>query len=284
MKKFILSLIIIFIFVGLVGCTAEFKVNEKTAKDISDKITQNVIDTVDSKIKAIKQETHTLGTTNSTQLNIESEVGDIDIITHDLNIVLADISIKAKSSTKQKAEELINNFKYTVEANGNAINIDTTGYNNMLNNDKIIVDLSFKIPKTIENITITSNVGDIIIENTNGIINASSDVGDINIKNSNALYDINTDVGDINLENSLISGTSKFYLNVGDINVSANDITNAESISIESQVGDINVSLPQNSNYEASINEFLNEPKTKLNGNGKTKITLTTSVGNIDFN
>lgn len=265
MKKTLSLLIIILLFTSFTGCSSDFKVNEVVVKDISDKFTQAVIETVDSNIQAEKQETHTIDGVNSTELIVKGEVGDIDITTHDSNVVLIDAIIKAKSNSKERAEELIDNFNYSVEGKGKTVNIDTTEYEGNLNSDEIIVDLSIKIPSTIENINITTNVGDIAI------------------KNSYALYDIKTDVGNINLENSLFTGKSEFYLNVGNIDLNTCDIADAKSISAETKVGDIKMSLPDNSNYKADINEFMKEPRTKISGNGKTNIKLITNVGSIDL-
>ena len=283
MKKIVSLLIIISLFTSFTGCTSDFKVNEVVVKDISDKITQAVIETVDSNIKAEKKETHTIDGVNSTELIVKGEVGDINITTHDSNVVLIDTNIKAKSNTKERAEELIKNFSYTVEGKGKTVIIDTTRYEGKLGTDQLSVDISVKIPSTIDTINITSNVGDININDINGEINALSNVGDIVIKNTNALYDIKTDVGDIQLENSVFSGKSEFYLNVGSIDISATDITDAKSLSIETKVGDIKISLPINSDYKADINEFMKEPRTELSGNGKTNIKLITDVGSIEF-
>lgn len=283
MKKTALVLITVIIFALLTGCTSDFKVNDVVVKDISDKITQAVIENIDSNIDAEKQETHTLDATNSAELIVKSEVGDIIIMTHDSNEIVIDANIKAKSNTKERAEELVESFKYSIEEKGKKISIDTTGYNGKTISDEIIVDLIIKIPSSIETTSVTSNVGDINFENINGTINSIANVGDITIKNSSASYDIKADVGDVELRDGSILGESIFYLNVGDINVTTNDISMAESLSAETKVGDIKMSLPENSNYEADIREFMQEPRNELAGTGKTKIKLITDVGNIDF-
>jgi len=283
MKRIVSVLIIILLLSNITGCTSDFKINEVVVKDISDKITQTVIETVDSDVKAEKEETHTLDGVNSTNLIIRDEVGNIHVETHDSNAVLIETTIKAKSNTKERAEELIENFNYSVEGKGKTISIDTTGYEAKLENDQISVDISIKIPSTIDNISITSNVGNINIDDINGEINALSNVGDIIIKNSNGLYDVKTDVGDIIIENSVFIGKSNFYLNVGKINLTAIEISNAKSISVETKVGDIKISLPVNADYEADINEFMKEPRVELNGNGNTNIKLITNVGTIEI-
>jgi len=283
MKKISSILVVILILALFTGCTSDFKVNDVVVKDISDKITQAVIETVDSNIKAERQETQTLDYVEQTELNIKGEVGDIRVITHDLNEIIVDANIKAKANSKERAEEMVNSFVYTVESKWGKVNIDTTGYNEKTNNEQIIVDLVIRIPQTLEKTIIITNVGDINLEDIYGTINCVANVGDINIKNSSTSNDIKTDVGDVNMQNVSLSGESSFYSNVGDIVIASNDISTAKSLSIETQVGDIKLSLPKSASYEANIHEFMQKPKTELAGTGKTKINLVTNVGDINL-
>ena len=180
---------------------------------------------------------------------------------------------------------MLKDFTYTVEAKWNVIKIDTTQSNDksIMINDGIKVDLNIKIPKTVKNITVTTNVGNITSENINCEFDASVNVGDINIRNSNCLYNVKTDVGDIKLDNCIISGKSEFNTSTGDVNISADNISDAQNIYAETQVGNINMSLPESSSYKADINEFMKTQRTETNGDGKTVIKLVANVGKISF-
>lgn len=283
MRKAILLLTIVIIFMLSTGCTSEFKLNDVVVKDLSDKITQAVIEKSDSNIQSERHDTKTIDSKNLTELIIKSEVGDIKIITDESSEITIDTNIQAKSSSKEKADELVESFEYSIETNGKKLSIDTTGYNKKIISDQIIVDLIIKIPSTIEKFDIGSNVGDISIENINGEINITSNVGDTFVRDSNASYDIKTDVGDVNIQNSSFSDSSAFYTNVGDIAINTNDISEAKNLSVETNVGDIKILLPKSSNYEADIQEFLKDKKVESMGTGKTKIKLITHVGDIDF-
>nr|WP_312576459.1 DUF4097 family beta strand repeat-containing protein [Sedimentibacter sp.] len=283
MKKIGLSLVVILILALFTGCTSDFKINDAVVKDISDKITHAVIETVDSDIKSERHDSKTVDSNDLTELIVKSEVGDIEIVTHESTETLIDTNIKARSNTKEAAEELVKSFDYSVETKGKKLSIDTTEHSKKSNSDELIVDLVIKIPSNIEKVEISSNVGDINIESINGNINLTSNIGDTIIKSSNASYYIKTDVGDINVQNSSFSDSSTFYSNVGDININANDISIAKNLSFETNVGDIKILIPKNSNYEANIQEFLKDPKIETVGTGKTKIKLITHVGNIDL-
>lgn len=283
LKRIISILILSFMFLNLTGCTSNFKINEDLVKDLSDKITENVINTVD-KEKIEKNETHNLDASNSIELVINGSVGEIKVTSHESKEAIVDANIIAKSKDKEKAKKLLDEYKYTVKSTSNAIKIDTAKTNNLIIIDDMIeVNLNIKIPISIKHITIVNNVGDIELENVNGELKISNNVGETYIKNSNCSYNVKTDVGEINLSNCIVVGESEFNTNTGDIRITATDISNANNIVAEAQVGDIKMQLPETSNYKAEINEFMEKERTEVHGDGKTNIKLITNVGDIDF-
>jgi len=283
MKK-IICIVIAFILVILTGCTSDLKVNEDVVKDISDKITETIIEKVDNE-RVEKKETHTLDAANSIELIVNGQVGDINIIAVETQEAIIDATIIATSNTKSGAKKLLEDFTYIVEEKWNAIKINTTQSNDKSNiiSDGIKVDLNIKIPKTIKNITITTNVSNLTIENINCDFDAAVNVGDINIRNSNSLYNVKTDVGDIKLVNCIISGNSNFNTSTGNVDILADDISDAKNINVETHVGNISMSLPESSSYKANIIEFMKEQRTEINGDGKADIKLIAHVGDINL-
>lgn len=284
MKKFSIKLIALSTLILLTSCSSINEVDEKAVKDVSDKITKAIINSV-GKESAEKQESFNIEAGHLNTLNIESSVGDINIKTHESTEVTISLNITAKSNSKENAEILIDEFKYNVEENSNSIDIDTTFEDDKLfDNSNIQTELTISIPKNINNFVISLNVGDINITNNEGSFKIKNNVGNITFENSMGTYDLNTDVGDITLINSTASGTSEFNSNTGNVEISFTDISNAEDIKASTGVGDIKLSVPQDSNYEAVINEFMKDERTESNGSNQTKIELKTGVGSIDFN
>ncbi|MDW5299025.1 MAG: DUF4097 family beta strand repeat-containing protein [Sedimentibacter sp.] len=283
MKKTANILITIIAIMSLSGCTSNFKVNEDAVKEVSDKITETIIDTV-GKEKAEKQESQTINAVGLKTLNIKSAVGDINITTHESEDAIININIASNSNSKEKAEQLIEDFTYTAEKQFNSIVIDTSNQGRLIDNDRIETELNISIPSNIENIIISLNVGNINIKNINGKFEAVCNVSKINIENSTGFYNLKTDVGDIVLNESTATEKSEFFTNTGDIKLSLSDITNAKAVTAKTSVGSIKMSLPENSSYKTVINEFMKDEKVETKGEGKTKIALETGVGSIDFN
>jgi len=265
----------------LSSCASISKVDEDKVKDVTNKITEAIINTV-GKEKAERQELHTINAKGIETLKINSSVGDISIYTHDSTDAVINLNIVSHSSSKEKSKQVVEEFTYSVKEIMKSINIDTT-IDKGINDTNISTDLSINIPNTIENIIISLNVGDIYIKNINGKYKIENNVGDIKIENSKASYDIKTNVGDIKLSDTGAIKNSEFNTNTGDIEISFNDITNADKIKAATDVGDINISVPDDSSYEAVMNEFMQKEKIESNKDKQTKIEIKTGVGNIDF-
>ncbi len=282
MKKIIIVLIILML--TLSGCVSINEVDEEKVKDMSDKITKSLINSV-GKENAEKQESHKIEAGNLNKLNINSSVGDIIITTHDSNEAIVNINIIAKSSSKENAQKLIDNFSYSVKEKWDTIDIDTSQKdNNILNNDNIQTELSISIPKNIENFVIKLNVGEINIKSTDGNFEINNNVGNIEINNSVGSFNLKSDVGEVTLDSCNALSKTELKTNTGDIKAVFTDISKARTIKAETGVGDIDISLPDNSSYEAEIDEFMKDKKAQSSGSKNTKIELKTGVGDIDFN
>ncbi len=283
MKKIKALILIVLAVLLLNGCASINEVDEDKVKDVTDKITEAIIDSV-GKEKAERQESHTINAEDFDTLKISSSVGDITISSHDSPDAVINLNIAAHTGSKEKSEQLIEEFIYSVEENMNSINIDTAFKKLNMDDNNVSTDLSINVPKNIENIIISLNVGDVHIKNINGNYEIENNVGDISIENSAASYNIKTNVGEINLTDAAAVNNSEFITNTGDIKISLNDITNAAKIKAAADVGDIGISIPDDSSYEAVINEFMEKERTESNKDKQTKIEIKTGVGSITFN
>lgn len=283
MKRIICVLMVLML--SLSGCSSFNEVDEDKVKDISDKITQTIIDSVDKdKNGAERTESHKLEAKKLNKLDIKSTVGDIYVSAHDSDEATIDIKITASSSSKEKSQELVDSFSYLVGEKWNTIEIDTRQDDvKLLNNSNLQTELTVNIPKSIETFVIELNVGEIIIDNTDGHFEINNNVGDIKTSNSTGSYNLKTDVGMITLNNCKPSEKTELKTNTGDIKAVFLDISAARSIKAETAVGDIDISTPDNSSYETEINEFMKDKVVMFKGNKDTKIELKTGVGEIQF-
>jgi hypothetical protein len=283
MKKIALLLISASLILAS-GCTSNFKVNEDAVKEVSDKITKTIINSVGEE-KAEKTETLTFDGTGLNKINIDSSVGNITIKSHDSQEAIVNITIAAKSGSKQKAEELLESYTYTQEKTQYSIDINTkTDDFNLVDGNQIETSMEIFLPSNIENTEIVLNVGDIDIDGINGSFDIHSNVGAVSIQNGEGFCNLKTDVGNLVLSNFTITKSSEFSVNTGDIELNPANISNADTITAETQVGTIDMKVPDDSGYQASIEEFMKDKRTVSEGDGKTEINLKTNVGDIEFN
>lgn len=280
MKRLICILLIIMILAA--GCTSLFEVDEDKVKDVSDKVTEAIINTVGQE-EAEKQESHTVDSTGKSALMIKNSVGDINIISHESEDTIINIKITAKSGSKQKAEEFIENYTYTLKTEGETILVDTS-FEEPFKDINLITDLNVYIPSSINSTEVSANVGTIQLNGLSGNMKLKNNVGDIIIDKSEGAYNLHVDVGDIVIRDSKALGNSEFKTNTGEIDISLGDISKALSIIAETAVGDIKMSLNDDSGYHAVINEFMKDERIQTKSDQGTSIALTAGVGEIDFN
>jgi hypothetical protein len=266
------------------GCTSNFKVNEDAVKEVSDKITKTIINSVGEE-KIEKTETLTFDGTGLNKISIDSSVGNITIKSHESQEAIVNITITAKSGSKQKAEELLESYTYTQEKTQYSIDINTsTDGIDFIDGNYIETKMEVFLPSNIENTEIDLNVGDIDIDGINGSFDIRSNVGKVSIKNGEGFCNLKTDVGNIVLSNFTMTKISEFSVNTGDIELNPANISNADTITAETQVGTIDMKVPDDSGYQATIQEFMKDKRTLSEGDGKTDINLKTNVGDIEFN
>lgn len=283
MKRKINALIIMLSFTMMTGCTSDFKVDEQAVEKISDKVTSTVMGNL-GKEKAEKIESQNINGDKLENLVIENSVGDIYITTHDSSEIIVDTTIKTSSSTKESAEKLLRETTYSVESRWNDLVIDASQINRTYGEaENAAIDLNIKLPSNIGKIYINNNVGNLKIENYDGKIVCKINVGNIDILNSNSSYSLTTDVGDINLTNCLMFDKSDFYTNTGNVVITADDISDAKVIEADVQVGDISLTLPSDSSYQSTIKSFMENELKETKGNGNTKISLNSKVGEVNF-
>ena len=266
------------------GCTSNFEVDEDAVKEVSDKITKTIINSV-GKEEFERYETHTFDAAGINELKIDSAVGSINVYSHESEEIIVNLTIKANSSTKEKAQELAENYIYTAEQNQSSIDVDTSNKDFDIPDDNgVETRLEILLPPGVENITVSLNVGDITIKDIAGKFEALCNVGSISIEGAGGYYNLQTDVGNISVKDSSVDYSSEFTVNTGDLKLNLVDISNTDKIKATAGVGKVEMNLPENSNYEATISEFMKEERTETNGDGTTEIILTSGVGNVELN
>lgn len=279
MKKIICLLLLI--MPTLTGCSSLFRVDEDLVKDVTDKVTHALINTVGQE-KAERQESHTIDSKDKKTLSLNNSVGDISIVTHQSDDTIINLNITSKAGAKEKAEEILDNYTYRVDTEGDQIIVDTS-IHELETGISMTVDLLVYIPENINNIRVESNVGSVQIKGASANLEIDNNVGDIIADNIKGSYNLKVDVGEILLRDCSAAGSSDFKANTGDINITFSDISEAASITAETGVGDIEMSLNEDAGYHAVINEFMKDERIERKNNEYTAILLTSGVGEINL-
>lgn len=131
----------------------------------------------------------------------------------------------------------------------------------------------------LENIDITSDVGEIKIDSIIGAISLkiSADVGDIEIKGGEyGTVDINANVGDIKASDMRVAFKLDVYSDVGDVELDGNFACN---MNVETSVGDIEIETDLDaSKYDYSISTSAGDVEAFGNKNEGGNITVNNSI------
>jgi hypothetical protein len=148
-------------------------------------------------------------------------------------------------------------------------------------------DITLSLPKEVM-VQVVNDVGDVRVEDMDSL-SVETKVGDIEASYLTGKVDLRSDVGDISLDNS--PQDTQVRTRVGDISIKLDEALNAPLVA-ENDVGDIQLSLPDDSNVtitatsssrslEGDLERITaNEGRLRL-GSGDYAVTLSTNVGEV---
>lgn len=209
------------------------------------------------------------------ELVLKNRIGKIKIVQSESDKIAVNTIKKAKSDDNDKEKEIIDNIGIRVDKDGNKIIIK----------EYLKSDAQKNLWEWIQkeygsvNVSIEYNVE---IPNKFRLINISSDIGDIEVQNLKGEFAVSNNIGDITLNDVDINGNSNILSNLGSVSVNAQKIDGAKEINITSRVGDVDLNVPENSKYnliEPSISQHANNQKERI-----PNIKLKANVGSIKLN
>ena len=186
-------------------------------------------------------------------ISIDNDAGDITVRT-------------TNDGTIRLVANGFSSDNFSAEANGETLNVSSTEIKSRdffnFNAMKKGTDIELYIPQDFDALSITSNLGDVDIENElNTKLTVENDMGNIDAKMLGGSFDIHTNMGNIDIERTNITENSSATTNMGDIEI---DKTNAVYIDAKTSMGDCDVK-----------NNTPSAPVT---------LTATTNMGNIEIN
>lgn len=307
MKKLVVS-------IALCMCLTLTACSPGLAKNLGTGIANLVKENIDKygwsnvKYKVSSTDSKTMAADDLTGLKINCELAEITLTGQESSEVNIDIKVEAGAESEELAQELLSKYTYTAEIKNGTLTIDTSTDKDFFNNNGdnkrekyIAVYLDVKVPKSIESMSISSNMGDITVNDLRGNLAIQSDMGNVQVSrctghhdidvsmgnielnDCNGSYDMSANMGSIGLDSCAFSSDSRFDVDMGDVDLRASSISDANSITSDVSMGNISLRVPSNSDYDAYINS-ISDNRQLSNGSGKTKITLDAKAGDVDFN
>jgi hypothetical protein len=122
------------------------------------------------------------------------------------------------------------------------------------------------------NTNLTTDYGDIEIENSSGIMKTSTEFGNINLKNIKGQINANTAFGEINGVNLNLNENSSFSADLGDVNVQINNSLKDCTLDLTSSMGIIRINRP----------ELKKRGSGRINyGDGRVKVNMRSEMGKV---
>jgi len=210
-------------------------------------------------------------------LDIETDVGSVNVAGADVTDCNITATICAKAFTEKEAKELAEQVKLKLEPVGKTLTVRMEKPLSRRCKRSISIDFEVTVPKQ-TGLQIESDVGKIRISNTAGRIQAKTDVGDITCEEISGDIDLKTDVGGVDVAYSKTAPAARDVVistDVGSINFTAPPNFSAV-VNIATDVGSIKTDRPIALMGEISRNRL----KGTI-GTGEGKLQLTTDVGSI---
>lgn len=141
-------------------------------------------------------------------------------------------------------------LRLVTEITGGTLSLTVEGQENkprwgdpLGDNYRRVVNVTLRIPRSVNSIKLTSRVGDIEIESQTAALILSSDVGDISIRNSELLGGtaITSAVGEADISGT-VSGEIQISTDVGDVNMEVAPQAGSK-VSIDTEIGSVDLSL-----------------------------------------
>jgi len=229
------------------------------------------------KAKYEKAEHASAPVTDTTELDIETDVGSITVTGAEVNDcnITAEITVKAR--TKEKARELAEEVKIEIQPSGDKLSIKARKPT-ALKSRSLIVDFKIKAPKQL-NLNCSTHVGTIKVSDIKGQIKASANVGSIICNLVVTGIELNANVGSISVKYSDIAAAAcnvNIITNVGSIEFIGPPQLSAQ-LDASTNVGSIKTDKP------VTVVGKIGKSIKGTIGEGQGKVRLRTNVGSIEI-
>lgn len=266
MKKFILASTVL-AAMALSSCSISVNGNEVSVNDNWD-------------FKETKSEVMNIDPEKATKLDIDIEVGKIEIEYGDTKNVDIDIKYTSNGISEEKVSAALESAKITAEVKDKTVYIKSSEKDFDTRFVNVTADLDITLPSEFSDFTIVSNVGDIDLDKLNGSFDITANVGNIELDSLVGDFKVKADVGNIDCDNLTIKDDSEIEANVGNIDVSVESVSECK-VDISANVGDADIDTQGLNFTEKEQSKDLVGKRKEIVIDDKCTVTLSADVGNV---
>ena len=133
-------------------------------------------------------------------LNLNSDIGTVDIKSHAENTVLVNVELNAHTSSDSRAKEIFDNYKLSFNNTGKDVSIGgEIAENRFWHNNRLSVHFSIEVPEQF-NLEVKTGGGHINVSDINGRATLKTSGGSIRLGNIEGELDARTSGGSIKVE------------------------------------------------------------------------------------
>ncbi len=212
-----------------------------------------------------RTETLQIETNNIEKIDVEIDVGDCTINFGESENVDIVGQYWCSGYDKDKVSKALDEIELKYEIKNDTLYVSFDDFK--IKNTSLITrttDLEITLPKSFCDFDISTDVGDIMLNELCG------------------KFDVSADVGTVTAENTALNGDSKFKADVGDVNVSLANVAECE-LEISADVGDIKLDAQGIGYTEKDVSKDYVSKQYELLIDEKCRAKLSADVGDINI-
>lgn len=234
----------------------------------------------DWNFKETKSETLDIAPEKASKLDIDIEVGKVEIEYGNTKNVDIDIKYTSNGISEEKVSAALENAKVTAEVKGDTLYIKSVEKDFDTRFVNLTADLDIILPSEFSDFVIESDVGDIRLNKLNGSFDITADVGNVKLDSLVGKFKVDADVGNVDCDNLTINGNSEINADVGNIDISLESVDEC-NLQLVADVGDIDVDTQGLDFEEKSESKDYVGKKQVVVIDGKCNVTLKADVGTV---
>ena len=230
--------------------------------------------------KKTRTETLNIDPENASKLDIELEVGKIEIVYGDTKNVDIEIKYTGNGISEEKVSAALENAEITAKVKDKTVYIKSSEKDFDNRFVSLTTDLEITLPSEFSDFVIESDVGDIRLDKLKGSFDITADVGNIQLDSLVGEFKIVAGVGNIDCDYLTVKKDSDIKANVGNIDVSLEGVSECE-VNISADVGDVDLDTQGLVFTEVTQSKDFAGKKQEIVIDDKCTVTLKADVGSV---